>query len=121
MKKVLVIEDNDALRRDLLEILSLEAYEVIGATNGRDGILLAEKHEPHLIICDVNMPVLNGFGVIAALQQNRQTASIPVIFLSARYEQDTVNRGVQLGAIAYLTKPFILSELLETIGIHIRD
>ncbi len=121
MKKVLVIEDDTILRKELLEILTFEAYEVIGAANGRDGILLAQHHQPHLIISDVNMPDTDGFGVITGLRQNPQTASIPVVLLSAQNQPDIIEHGLQLGAVAYLTKPYVLKELLTTISKHISD
>lgn len=121
MKKVLVIEDEQALREDLLEALELEGYCAVGADNGHDGILQAQEHKPHLIICDINMPILNGFGVIKALWQDTSTSHVPVIFLSARKEQETIEQGLKLGAVAYVIKPFNWNELLATIKLHIRD
>ena len=121
MKKVLVIEDDDIQRGDLQEILGFEGYETIGAINGREGVSLAQKHKPHLIICDMNMPVLDGFGVIIELRQTPHTIGIPLIFLSARKERETIERGFQLGAVAYFNKPYILSELLAAVRLHIGD
>lgn len=105
MKKVLVIDDDNALRSDLLTILELEGYEAVAADNGREGVLAAQNHRPDLILCDITMPVLDGFGVITELRQNPQTAGIPVIFLTARNEKPFVQRGAQLGAAGYSLSP----------------
>lgn len=115
MKKILVIEDDAALRYDLLEALILEAYDAIGAENGQEGVLLAQEHIPHLVLCDINMPILDGFGVIEQLRQNQHTAGVPVIILSAQGEDHFVQRALQLGAVAYLSKPYMLSKLLAAI------
>jgi DNA-binding response OmpR family regulator len=119
--KVLVIEDDTHLRSDLIEILGFEGYAALGAENGHDGLLLAQEHRPNLIICDITMPVLDGFGVIAALREDLQTADIPVIFLSARSEQHFVQKGLQLGAAAYVSKPYDPKDLLAAVQAQIGD
>jgi CheY-like chemotaxis protein len=121
MKKVLVIEDDEVLRSALLEVLGLEAYEAVGATDGREGVLSAQIYNPHLIICDLMMPVLDGFGVIEELHQDPQTADIPVILLSASTEHNVVQQGLQMGVAAYLAKPYELDELLAIVRTHIVD
>lgn len=115
MKKVLVIDDNEILRSDLLEILTLEGYEPLGAMNGQEGLHLAQEYQPDLIICDITMPDLSGLEVITHLRQNSQTAHIPVILLSARNDDTFPQKGLQMGAAAYFPKPYDLSALLATI------
>lgn len=119
MKRVLVIEDDEDLRSDLITVLEFEGYEAIGAENGQQGVLMARQLLPDLIICDVNMPVLDGFEVIMELRRNLQTAAIPVIFLSARSDKVAIERGMKLGAAAYVRKPYALKELLAVIGTHV--
>lgn len=115
MKRILIIEDEDALRVDLITALNFEGYEAIGAENGRDGVRAARQHLPDLIICDISMPELDGFGVIVELRSHSQTASIPVIILSGHAEQETVQYGMRLGAAHYLRKPYTLDELFAAI------
>jgi DNA-binding response OmpR family regulator len=119
MKKILVIEDEEQLRSDLVTIFGFEGYDAIGAENGRTGIQIAQQFLPDLIICDVNMPVLDGFGVITELRQDSKTAEIPIIFLSARNDRLTIEHGMQLGAAAYLRKPCDLSEVLDAVRAQI--
>lgn len=121
MKKILVIDDDKHLRSDLLEMLAFEGYDPVEAENGHEGLLCAQAHQPDLIICDIAMPVLDGFGVIAALREEPRTADIPVIFLSARTAQEHIQTGTRLGAIAYLPKPYQLKDLLFAIRTHIGD
>jgi two-component system, sensor histidine kinase and response regulator len=115
MKKILVIEDEEDLRLELLTVLDFEGYEAIGAPNGRLGVQSAQKHLPQLIICDISMPELDGFGVITELRQDPQTAAIPVVFLSAQTAEAAIQRGMQLGAAGYLTKPYALDHFLATV------
>ena len=115
MKKILVIDDDEGLRSELIEVLGFEGYEALGARDGREGVLVAQQHLPHLIICDANMPVLNGFGVVAALRQDSRTSEIPVIFLTGQSEPPDLQRGFQLGIVAYLPKPCPLDEFLDAI------
>ena len=119
MSKILVIEDDQTLREDLLEALQLEGFEGYGASNGQDGLQLAQEKKPQLIICDINMPMINGFGVIVALHKHEETANIPLIFISARKEKETIDRALELGAVAYITKPYIWKDLLTKIRSHI--
>jgi DNA-binding response OmpR family regulator len=121
LKKVLVIEDEERLQSELLTILEFEGYEAIGALNGRDGVLLAQEHRPDLIICDITMPVLDGFGVIQELRHDPQTTGIPVILLTGQAESVSVRRGLQLGAASFLSKPCVLEELLAAVKAQIGD
>lgn len=115
MKTILVIEDDTHLRSDLIDLLSLEGYEASGAENGHEGLLSVQNHQPDLIICDISMPELDGYGVIAALHEDPQTASIPLIFLSAHSEAASIDNGMRLGAVAHFSKPYDVDELLATI------
>lgn len=115
MKKILVIEDEPEMRRNLATILRLEKFHPLAAENGRVGVELAEKEKPDLILCDVMMPELDGHGVLQALRDNPDTASIPFIFLTAKGEKIDVRSGMNLGADDYLTKPVAKADLLNAI------
>lgn len=115
MKKILVIEDEELVRNNILEILDTVDFRVIGACNGGIGVQLAEEHLPDLILCDVMMPELDGYGVLEALRNNPVTATIPFIFLTAKGDKTDIRQGMNLGADDYLTKPFRRKELLGAI------
>lgn len=119
MKKVLVIEDNSDVRENICEILELANYDVLSAQNGKRGVELATGERPDLILCDVMMPELDGFGVLKILSKNRNTYDIPFIFLTAKAEKDDFRKGMGLGADDYITKPFDDTELLEAIEMRI--
>lgn len=113
--KILIIEDDTTIRRILTDILEIEGFETITAVNGRLGIQIAQTHLPTLIICDIVMPIVDGYGVLRALRQNSVTAPIPFIFLTgnalAANREELMN-----GADDYLIKPIIVSELLKAIA-----
>ena len=115
MKKILVIEDEPEMRRNLTTVLRLEQFRALAAENGRIGIELAKKEKPDLILCDVMMPELDGYGVIAALRADPETAAIPFIFLTAKGEKPDIRAGMNLGADDYLTKPVPKHDLLQAI------
>jgi len=115
MKKVLVIEDNRAIRENIQEILQLAGYEVFQAANGKAGVELALKNIPDLILCDIMMPEMDGFGVLFLLRKNLETSAVPFIFLTAKAEHLDLRKGMDLGADDYLTKPFDGMELLNSI------
>ena len=115
MKKILVIEDSHSLRKDILEMLGFEGFEAVGAENGLLGVERAREYLPDLIICDIMMPGLDGYGVLEALQKDAVTALIPFIFLTARTDRMDVRQGMELGADDFLTKPFHAAELLATV------
>lgn len=115
MKKILVIEDEPEMRRNLTTILRLEKFHPLGAENGRVGVRLARTEKPDLILCDVMMPELDGYGVIAALRADAGTVSIPFIFLTAKGEKPDIRAGMNLGADDYLTKPVAKADLLNAI------
>jgi DNA-binding NarL/FixJ family response regulator len=115
MKKILVIEDEPEMRRNLLTILRLEKFQPLGAENGRIGVDLARRENPDVILCDVMMPELDGYGVLAALREDAATVAIPFIFLTAKGEKPDVRTGMNLGADDYLTKPVAKADLLGAI------
>ncbi|MES2446720.1 MAG: response regulator [Bacteroidota bacterium] len=115
MKKALIIEDNDDIREGTAEILDLAGYETFTAKNGKIGVELAVKHLPDIILCDIMMPELDGYGVLYLLQKNPQTVNIPFIFLTAKAERADMRKGMEMGADDYLTKPFDDVELFNSI------
>jgi len=115
MKKILLIEDNDDIRENTAEILELANYKVVTAPNGKVGIETALAEQPDLIVCDIMMPVLDGYGVLHALHKNEAVKNIPFIFLTAKTERSDLRRGMELGADDYITKPFSGTELLNAI------
>ena len=115
MKKILVIEDEQAVSDSILDILNSEDFNAISAENGRVGIQLASEFQPNLILCDVMMPELDGYGVLTQMRQNVETATIPFIFLTAKSDPTDFRQGMALGADDYVTKPFTHSELLQAI------
>ncbi len=115
MKKILVIEDEAEMCRNLTTILRMEKYLAFSAENGLVGVELAKKENPDLILCDVMMPQMDGHGVIAELRADPKTAFIPFIFLTARGTKPDVRAGMNLGADDYLTKPVAKSDLLSAI------
>jgi CRP-like cAMP-binding protein/CheY-like chemotaxis protein len=114
-KQVLIIEDNNDIRENIVEILELADFKVCQANNGKTGIELAVKHKPDIILCDIMMPDLDGYGVLYMLNKNPETAAIPFIFLTAKAERIDLRKGMEMGADDYLTKPFDDIELLSAI------
>ena len=114
-RKVLIIEDSDDIREGIVEILDMAGYETYSAKNGKIGVDLAFKSLPDLILCDIMMPELDGYGVLYLLQKNPQTASIPFIFMTAKAERADMRKGMEMGADDYLTKPFDDVELFNAI------
>lgn len=120
MKKILVIEDEPEMRRNITTLLRYHDYQPIEAENGRVGLALAQREKPDLVLCDVMMPELDGHGVLQALQQNVELATIPFIFLTAKGEKDDLRSGMDLGADDYLTKPVANAELVRAIETRLR-
>jgi DNA-binding response OmpR family regulator len=120
MKKILLIEDSPDLRDNTSEILFLANYEVVTAENGKIGVDMVMKERPDLIICDIMMPELDGYGVLHILSRKPETANIPFIFLTAKTEKTDVRKGMELGADDYLTKPFDDTSLLNAIETRLR-
>ena len=120
MKRILVIEDEPEMRRNLAALLRYQEYDPIEAENGRAGVELARRGRPDLILCDVMMPELDGYGVLQALQQDPELALIPFIFLTAKGEKDDLRSGMDLGADDYLTKPVANADLVRAIEARLR-
>ena len=120
MKKILLIEDNKEVRENTAEILGLSNYEVVTAPNGKVGVELAGKENPDLIVCDIMMPELDGYGVLYMLSKKPETSSIPFIFLTAKADKMDVRKGMGMGADDYLTKPFEEMELLQAIEVRLK-
>lgn len=120
MKKILLIEDNADVRDNTAEILELSNYEVIVAENGKIGVEKALEHLPDLIICDVMMPVLDGYGVLHAVHKNDTIKNTPFIFLTAKTERGDFRKGMELGADDYITKPFTGTELLNAVDSRLK-
>ncbi|MBK8610690.1 MAG: response regulator [Chitinophagaceae bacterium] len=120
MKKILLIEDNLDILNNTAEILELSNYRVFLAENGKIGVEQAIKNEPDLIICDIMMPVLDGYGVLHAIHKNEAIKNTPFIFLTAKTDRQDFRKGMELGADDYITKPFSGTELLNAIDSRLK-
>ena len=120
MKSILVIEDNKDIRENTVEILELAGYRALSAENGKLGVELALQEKPDLIVCDIMMPVLDGYGVLHLLRKNEATLDTPFIFLTAKIERSDFRKGMEMGADDYITKPFEEIELLNAIEIRLK-
>ena len=114
-KRILVIEDEPEMLRNMLTILKMEGYKTLSAENGKLGLELAARERPDMILCDVMMPELDGYGVLEALRASEETMAIPFLFLTARAEKQDLRTGMNLGADDYLTKPVDADDLLAAI------
>jgi len=119
MTKILVIEDQPQMRKNLATILEMESFRVFVAADGRSGLELARREGPDLIICDIMMPELDGYGVLEKLRADPATATLPFIFLTAKGDKANLRSGMNLGADDYLTKPVSREELLATVQIRL--
>lgn len=120
MKKILVIEDDRIMRENIAELLELVGYEVAIAKDGKEGVQKAQSILPDLIVCDIKMPVLDGYGVLHILQKDMVTAAIPFIFLTAKTERQDLRKGMEMGADDYLAKPFEDTELLKAVETRLK-
>lgn len=119
MELILIIEDDFALHETIGNLLMLEGYKIVSAKDGNEGIELAKKHSPDLIICDIMMPEKSGIDVINELQTNNNTKLIPFIFLTAKAELKDIRNGMLSGADDYITKPFNNEDLLKSIKLRL--
>jgi DNA-binding NarL/FixJ family response regulator len=119
MSKILVIEDQAQMRKNLVTILQMENFQVVSAENGRRGIELATSERPDLVLCDVMMPDLDGFGVVQALRADTALATVPVVFLTAKGDRADLRAGMNVGADDYLTKPVAREDLLTAIRVRL--
>lgn len=115
MEKILLIEDNTEIRENIAEILEMANYQVFSAENGKEGLSQAIQNMPDLILCDIMMPALDGYGVLHMVQKNTSLQNIPFIFLTAKSERAEVRKGMEMGADDYIIKPFEATELLNAI------
>jgi CheY-like chemotaxis protein len=115
MKTILVIEDKLEIRENIVEILELAGYKVHSAENGTKGLTLAKETLPDLVLCDIMMPETNGYEVIRQLKESADTSKIPFVFVTASVEKKEAETGLNMGAIAYVRKPFEINELLSTV------
>lgn len=120
MKSVLIIEDNNDIRENTAEILELAGYKTFTAENGKKGVDIATREKPAVIVCDIMMPELDGYGVLHLLRKNVETQHIPFIFLTAKTERSDFRKGMEMGADDYITKPFEDIELLNAIEVRIK-
>jgi DNA-binding response OmpR family regulator len=120
MRRLLVIDDHNDIRENTAEILTLAGYEVFTAENGKRGVETALRERPELIICDIMMPELDGYGVLHLLRKNEATLDTPFIFLTAKTERVDFRKGMEMGADDYITKPFDEIELLNAIEIRLK-
>lgn len=115
MTKILLIEDEPQMRENMATVLKMEGFAVVTAADGCAGVELARRESPALVLCDVMMPELDGYGVLAALRGQEATARVPFIFLTAKGEKADLRAGMNLGADDYLTKPVDIDDLLVAI------
>jgi CRP-like cAMP-binding protein/CheY-like chemotaxis protein len=115
MSKVLIIEDHNDIRENIVEILNLAGYKVYNANNGKAGVESAVANLPDIILCDIMMPELDGYGVLYMLKKNPKTSTIPFVFITAKSERPDLRKAMEMGADDYLTKPFDDMELLQAI------
>ncbi len=120
MANILLIEDNEEMRENTSEILSLAGHHVETANNGKEGVIKVQLSQPELIICDIMMPELDGFGVLQMLNRDPNTNHIPFIFLTAKADRSDVRKGMELGADDYVTKPFDDVELLAAVNTRLK-
>ena len=120
MKSILVIEDNAGIRENTAEILDLAGYKTFTAENGKAGVEVALREKPNLIVCDIMMPELDGYGVLHLLKKNTETENIPFVFLTAKTERSDFRKGMEMGADDYITKPFEDIELLNAIEVRLK-
>jgi DNA-binding response OmpR family regulator len=120
MARIVVIDDEAPIRANLARMLAMEGHDVVTAENGLAGLQHIRTQRPDLIFCDVVMPTLDGYGVLAEVLAGAETATVPFIFLSASADQTEREEGLRQGAIDYLTKPFKLGEIRDTVARHLR-
>src|SRR5215207_10282851 len=120
MKSILVIEDNKDIRENTAEILDLAGYKTFTAENGKKGVDIAIREKPDVIVCDIMMPELDGYGVLHLVRKNVETQNIPFIFLTAKSERGDFRKGMEMGADDYVTKPFEDIELLNAIEVRLK-
>jgi len=115
MKRILLVEDNDAIRENTTELLELANYVVVPACDGRQGLVMAQREKPDLIICDIMMPEIDGFHLLQLLRRDSFFEKTPFIFFTASAEKTEIKKGLEAGANDYIVKPFDADELVQLI------
>lgn len=121
MTKILVIEDEVFIRENLIELLEIEGFQAIGAENGHQGVQFAKEHQPDLILCDVMMPELDGYGVLVTLREDPATKTIPFMFLTASADRSNLQKIREMGMNDYILKPFNVDKFLAAIAARLND
>ena len=119
MTTILIVEDEVLIREDIVALLEMEGFSILDAENGQEALNILQNNTPDLIISDVLMPVLDGYGFLEQVRRISHLQNIPFIFLSAKTSAQEISRGIELGASEYLTKPISITKLLETIEQHL--
>lgn len=115
MKKILVIEDDPVIRLGIVRSLLLQGFHVFEAADGEVGLLLSKTLQPDLILCDINLPVFDGFVVLRQVRRNSTTASIPFVVLTSQTDEEIHQRSLELGASDFLSKPITFDQLLTVV------
>jgi two-component system, chemotaxis family, chemotaxis protein CheY len=118
MQRLLIIDDETQLRETISEIFTIFGFQVFEAKNGNEGLIKVKEKEPNIILCDVNMPLLDGYGFLKKHQKS-DYSDIPVLLLSAKIEPADIEKGLSLGAKTYITKPFVFKELKKTVDFYL--
>lgn len=121
MKKILIIEDDDNIRENISDALTIYNYKIYSAVNGEEGVHFAKVMNPDLILCDIKLPLLDGYIVLETIKKNEMTSHIPFIFISAKSSEEDVQKGMNLGADEYLIKPFLLKDLIKIMEVKLID
>jgi len=120
MKKIVVVEDENRLRENIIEILEMEGYETFAASNGKEGLYEIEMNNPDIILCDIKMNEYDGYWLINELSKNEKLLTIPFIYISAKVDRTDIRNGMSLGADDYITKPFTRNELISAINVRLK-
>ncbi len=121
MNKILVIEDEDIIRENIFDALSLNDFEIFTAENGIEGVRLAKQINPDLILCDIMMPLMDGYGVLKEIKSDEKFTLTPFVFISAKSNHEDIRNGMNLGADDYLIKPFLLQDLLKIVSLKLEE
>lgn len=119
MQKLLIIDDEVKLRETISEIFTLFGFQVFEAKDGLDGLQKVKENQPHIILCDVNMPILDGYSFLETHNKS-EFSNIPVLLISAKIEAADKEKGINLGAKSYITKPFVFKELKQIVDFHLK-
>jgi len=120
MKKIVVVEDENRLRENIIEILQMEGYETFAASNGKEGLYEIQMNNPDIILCDIKMNEYDGYWLINELSKNEKLLNIPFIYISAKVDRTDIRNGMSLGADDYITKPFTRNELISAINVRLK-